>query len=139
MFRVVRMSAIPSPSTRTWFKAKAMPPRLWQLPIWMCDTWTEFACSPVIFSSMVVERWPAETEIVPVAFAVLTGSSLKEKALALGEGEWPGDVAWVGEGVGPDPAPQAATHIAIAVIFFFFKGHVNPGFLPFSPTPRPSN
>ena len=72
----------------------------------------------VIFSSMLVDRWPAETAMVPVAFAVSTGLSLKEKVLGLGEGEWPGDVAWLGVGdeVEADPPPQAAAHIARAAI-----------------------
>src|SRR5207247_9001311 len=81
----------------------------------------------VAFSRTAVERGPAETAMVPVAFAVLTGSSLKEKALAPGEGELPGDVAWVGvgEGVEPNPAPQAATHIGIAVIATDVMAHLN--------------
>src|SRR5256885_14801118 len=100
MFSVVLVSAIPCPSTMTWFNANAIPPRPWQLPTWMCDTWIEFAWRPVIFSSMLVDRWPAETAMVPVAFAVSTGLSLKEKVLGLGDGEWPGGVAWLGVGGG---------------------------------------
>src|SRR3989442_5702376 len=96
-------------------------------PIWMCDTCEEFGCRPVIFSSMVVERWPAETAMVPVALAVLTGFSWKEKALGLGEGRWPGDVAWVGVGDGVEPAspPHAAAHVAIAAIASDVMAHLN--------------
>src|SRR5207247_3111553 len=96
-------------------------------PIWMCDTCEEFGCRPVIFSSMVVERWPAETAMVPVALAVLTGLSWKEKALGLGEGKWPGDVAWVGVGDGVEPAspPHAAAHVAIAAIASDVMAHPN--------------
>src|SRR5438309_9519679 len=96
-------------------------------PIWMCDTCEEFGCRPVIFSSMVVGRRQAETAMVPVALAVLTGLSWKEKALGLGEGKWPGDVAWVGVGDGVEPAspPHAAAHIAIAAIASDVMAHPN--------------
>ena len=40
-----------------------------------------------MFSSMVVDRWPAVTVIVPLAVAVPTGFSLKESFFGLGDAD----------------------------------------------------
>ena len=65
--------------------------------------------------------------MVPVALALLTGLSWKEKVLELGEGEWPGEVASVGVGDGTDPAspPHATAHVAIAAIATDVMAHLN--------------
>ena len=92
-WNVVLTSAMPWPSAITWFSAKAMPPRLWQLPMWMCDICDELAGRPVILSSTVIDRWPADSVMLPVAFDVSTGLSLNEKVFGLGEAEWLGEAS----------------------------------------------
>src|SRR5882762_10290537 len=93
-------------------------PRAAQLPIWMCETCTEEAWSPVIFSSTVSVVGVVVTVIVPLAVAVPTLLSLNTSPA--GEGEAAGVVtAGLGEGEGdgvePVPGlPQAAAVIAIA-------------------------
>src|SRR5438046_10350917 len=64
---VVLTSESPWPSATTWFKANAMPPRDWHVPRWMCETWDEFACRPLPFSSMAAVLWSAKSGIVAVA------------------------------------------------------------------------
>src|SRR4030081_257109 len=97
----------------TWFRASAMFPFCWQLPMWTCEMCDEFACSPVILRRTVICPGGAVTEIVPLAFA-RTPLSLKVRGAGPCEAEGVGDAARVGEGEGvglltgpPHPATMA--------------------------------
>src|SRR2546423_15434594 len=89
---------MPWPSATTGFRAKAMPPRDWQLPRWMCETWDEMACRPWIFSSMVVVLAVAVSSIVPPA--VTPGSGVSLKVIGVAEGAPLGEACTTGGGGG---------------------------------------
>src|SRR5690349_13081560 len=125
-FRVDLVSATPWASATTGFRAKAMPPRAWQLPRWMCETWVELAWRPLIISSSVVVRAAAVRLIVPVALTPGSGVSLKFSGVALAEADGAGEAVEVGDGeVDTDvPPPHAMEHRAIAASHVL--AHVNP-------------
>ena len=111
---VVLTSESPWPSATTWFKANAMPPRDWHVPRWMCETWDEFACRPLTFSSMAVVLWSANSVIVPLA--VTPGSGVRRNVTPFGLGEDVGldEAGGVGEAVVADSPPQAIAQTATA-------------------------
>src|SRR5881397_1208225 len=107
------VSAVPCPSAMTGFSAKAMLPRSWQPPMWMCDTCRDVACRPVISTSIVVPVALAVTTIVPVA--VTPGSGFSLNGIPAGG---LGDCAGLGAGddVAAVSLPQAAPARTIASV-----------------------
>src|SRR5205823_8487312 len=93
-----------------------MPPRDWQVPLWMWDTCDELAPSPDTFTSRVTDAWDGVTVTVPPAVTPGSGVSLKTSPAGLGVGEGLGDAVGVGEGddVAADPPPQAIAETATA-------------------------
>src|SRR5437588_1170844 len=107
---------MPWPSATTGFRAKAMPPRDWQLPMWMCETWDEMACRPWIFSSIVVVLAVAVSSIVPAA--VTPGSGVSRNVIGVAAGAALGEActSCVGEGEPVALPPHAAAKTAITAI-----------------------
>src|SRR5437868_4820020 len=107
---------MPWPSATTGFRAKAMPPRDWQLPRWMCETCDEMACRPWIFSSMMVVLAEAVSSIVPPA--VTPGSGASRKVIGVPEGAALGEACTTGVGEGEPAAlpPHAAAKTTITAI-----------------------
>src|SRR5213082_2850048 len=130
---------MPCPSATTGFRAKAMPPRDWQLPRWMCETWDEMACRPWIFSSMVVVLAVAVSSIVPPA--VTPGSGVSRKVIGVAEGAALGEACTTGVGDGEPVAapPHPAMKTAIAAITPHNLGTTAAGYwsgLGVQPSPR---
>src|SRR5919201_5488785 len=91
----------------TWLRANTIPPRCWQLPVWMCETCDELAGRPVILSSTVMSVAPVKTTTVPLAVTPASGDSLNVMVVDAG-----GD----GDGVAAASPPHAATQRTIATV-----------------------